>query len=369
MSPSTNKAVRVTHQLKTPTMNCPKEFLEIEAGRWKSRIASLSAEEAQELALRAQTAPLFAHAYSFHLNFRFGGMKPIDLLDIAAQHGMKGVKIHVEDGEEYSLLASPQDREAFGARARELGLIVHIETSETTREAMVDAIEIARTTGGVSVRCYPRYEATVSQIISKTIADLKLLWDLDPNGKLIFTLEQHEDLTSDELVRIIEEVANPHLSLLFDFGNMINAFERPLKALQKQSAYITEVHIKDCYVIPDRGGWAQTGTASGTGHLPFTDMLLDLLLLGEHEPQVTAFSLEEEAEYFAPAMRFPDEGNDPFIAHRTASLTPVNTDEIDQRLEKERKEATAQIDFVRGLLFDIEKRALASANQASGDDL
>lgn len=350
-------------------MNCPKEFLETEANLWEKKIANLPVAKARELAARARTAPLFVHAYSFHLNFRFGGMKPIDLLDIAADQGMKGVKIHVEDGEENSLLASPEDRRSFGKKARKLGLVVHIETSATTRDALVDAIEIARATGGVSVRCYPRYEATVSQIISKTIADLKLLTELDPDGKLLFTLEQHEDLTSSELAGVVETVANPRLSLLFDFGNMINAFERPLEALQKQSQYITEVHIKDCYVIPDRGGWAQIGSASGKGHLPFADILLALLLLGEDKPQVTAFALEEEAEYHAPAMRFPDEEHDPFIAFREASLTTVGAAEINQRLVREQREAFTQIEFVRDLLNNIEKKALIAADQMSGGNV
>ena len=58
-------------------------------------------------------------------------------------------------------------------------------------------------------------------------ADLRRLAAFDPASRLRYTLEQHEDLKSEELVQIIGAVANPRLSLLFDFGNMINAFELP----------------------------------------------------------------------------------------------------------------------------------------------
>ena len=59
-----------------------------DAEDWQRRIAALAPAEAARLAHRARTAPLFAHAYAFHLNFRFGGMVPTDLLTHAAAHGL-----------------------------------------------------------------------------------------------------------------------------------------------------------------------------------------------------------------------------------------------------------------------------------------
>jgi len=338
-------------------MSAPLGFVEPDHGTWRERLPQMSAEAAQDLALRARAAPLFAHAYSFHLNFRFGGMTPADLLQFAAAQGLKGVKIHVEDGEDNSLLARPDQRRAFGTVAAKLGIEVHIETSATEADALKDLIDIAKETGATSVRCYPRYEAHVSQIIATTIEDLKALVTLDPGRNLRVTLEQHEDLTSREMVQIVEAVRDPRLSLLFDFCNMVNAYERPLEALRAQSRYITEVHIKDCCVEADRGGWAQRGCVSGTGHMPFGDLLFDLLLLGEDRPQVTAFALEEEAGYFAPSMRFPDEAPDPLIRFRTASLTDIGPGDLAARLARERDEATAQVATVRALLAEIEQAA------------
>lgn len=346
-------------------MNAPPGFMEPDSGTWQTVISELASARAEELAHRAGNAPLFAHAYSFHLNFRLGGMLPVDLLEFAAAHGLKGVKIHVEDGEENSLLNRPEHRRIFGTRASELGLNVHIETSHTSTAALAELIRIAKETDATSIRCYPRYEARVSDIVSRTIKDLEKLGDLDPGRTLRVTLEQHEDLTSSELVHIVDSVADSGLSLLFDFGNMVNAHERPLEALRAQSKHITEVHIKDCLVEPDRCGWAQRGCVSGTGHIPFADLLLHLLLLGADRPQVTAFGLEEEVDYFAPAMRFPGEDTDPFIRFRTASLTDVGKHGIGERLIRERDEATAQIATVRALLTNIQQVALEAAAQPS----
>ncbi|WP_378940958.1 TIM barrel protein [Mesorhizobium sp. ANAO-SY3R2] len=329
---------------------------------WRQRINGLAPDARTRLVQRAEAAPLFAHAYAFHLNFRFGGMTPLDLAKFAHGQGLAGLKIHVVDGEAASLNAmSPGDLRAFGEQVARLGLEIHVETSTTERAGLSDAVARALAVGATSLRCYPLYEGRVSEIVSRTIEDLRLLQQLDPEGRLRFTLEQHEDLKSDELVRIVEAVDNPKLSLLFDFGNMINAYEMPLPALARQSRYITEVHVKDCFIKPDRGGWAHLACVSGEGHLPMHAMLVELLLLGKQRPQVLAFGLEEEEGYFAPALRWPAQGPDPFIAARTPSYTEIGATDLASRLRQETAAAQAQVQTIRSMLRDIAWQAQGSS--------
>lgn len=326
-----------------------------EPGRdWRSRVAALDADAAARLVQRARTAPLFAHAYAFHLNFRFGGLVPADLLAHAAAHGLAGVQIHVEDGEGASLAAmTPAALAAFGAEARRLGLAVHVETSSTGAEDLARTVAIAHAVGAKAMRCYPRHAGRVSTIIARTIDELRGLDALDPEGRLRFTLEQHEDLTSAELVQILQAVGNPRLGLLFDFGNMVNAGEPPLEALARQAPFLREVHVKDCLVLPDRGGWAHRACLSGEGHLPMAALMVELLLLGEEAPQVCAFGLEEEEDYFAPALRFAGEETDPIIPARSASFTDPGQGDLAARLHRERAAALRQLSVVRALLDEI----------------
>ena len=321
------------------------------------------------LAERAETAPLFAHAYAFHLNFRFGGMTPFDLAVFAHGHGLRGLKIHVSDGEDASLNAmSAGELRAFGERAKDLGLDVHVETSTTAPGGLSDAIQRSLAIGATSLRCYPLYEGRVSDIIGWTIDDLRRLRQFDPSGRLRVTLEQHEDLKSDELMRIVREVANPNLSLLFDFANMVNAWERPLVALERQAAFITDVHVKDCLIQSDRGGWAHLACATGQGELPLHAMFVELLLLGEQEPQVLAFGLEEEEGYFAPALRWPAQETDPFIAARAPSFTDPGPQSLGERLKREAVAAHAQVETVRGILREIAAEA-RRRNQTDGQNV
>ena len=107
-----------------------------------------------------------------------GSITPVDLLHSTHQHGTSGLKIHVEDGEERSLLSmNKSERRQFRGSAAQLGLRVHVETSSTARHDLEAAVAIARDIKAESVRCYSRYEGRVSEIIRKTIDDLRALRD------------------------------------------------------------------------------------------------------------------------------------------------------------------------------------------------
>lgn len=326
------------------------------------RLARLNAGDLRRLVTRIDAVPLFAHAYAHHLNLRFGEMSPFDLLVFAAEHRLSGVKIHVEDGENRSLLAmSAAERRRMGQAAAERGLKLHVETSSTERGELEAATSIAADIGAESIRCYPRYAGRVSDIMRRTIADLRILPELDPLSRFRYTLEQHEDLKSHELVEIVQAVANPRLSLLFDFGNMTNAYETPGAALNAMAPWVTEVHIKDVRILDDRGGWAHRACRSGEGDIDMPILLRDLLLLGGENPQVTAFALEEENGMYAPAYRFPDEGADPFIPARDPSVTELSPgDDLQVRLAQERQEAELQVEHVRDVLRDLRAGALAA---------
>ena len=327
----------------------------------------LSAQDAETLIRRIEGIALYTHAYSLHLNFRYGGFTPCDLLDFAAKHGHHGVKIHLEDGEEASLgRMDASSRARFAQKARQLGLDVHLEISETEVQSLRKAILVGHQTGATSIRCYPRYEGRVSDVIARAIEDLRHLQELDPVGQFLFTVEQPEDLTGAELVRIVEAVGNPNLSLMFDFTNMINAYEHPLDALRAMAAHITEVHIKDAKVVDDKGGWGQQCCRSGEGDIPQARLLMELLLLGKDEPQVRAFGLEEEVGYFSPAFRFPGEEQDPYIPHRALSETKLDPEaNLQELLAREVADAEHLCSHILKLLKQLRDHATDSLGATS----
>ncbi|HHQ6537742.1 TPA: sugar phosphate isomerase/epimerase family protein [Serratia fonticola] len=316
--------------------------------------------QANKILQRVADIPLYLHAYAFHLNMRMEKILPEDLLDIASQQRLKGVKIHVLDGESQSLgCASDEQLSHFGDKARQLGLDVHIETSASDAKTLDQAVAIALKSGASSVRFYPRYEGHLDDVMVKIAQDIQYIKQNYQHSGLSFTLEQHEDLKSHELMSLLAEADFPQISLLFDFANMINANEEPLPALAAMASKITQVHIKDAVITHEVKGLGHKACISGQGHLPFKELLLQLICLGENQPQVMAYGLEEEVDYYAPPFRFDGEDHNPWIPWREMSETPLPEQDINLRLDKELSDALQQINYVREILSELKQDALA----------
>ncbi len=316
--------------------------------------------QANKILQRVADIPLYLHAYAFHLNMRMEKILPEDLLDIASQQRLKGVKIHVLDGESQSLGCASDDQLGhFGDKARQLGLDVHIETSASDAKTLDQAVAIALKSGATSVRFYPRYEGHLDDVMVKIAQDIQYIKQNYQHSGLSFTLEQHEDLKSHELMSLLAKADFPQLSLLFDFANMINANEEPLPALAAMASQITQVHIKDAVITHEVNGLGHKACISGQGDLPFKELLLQLICLGENQPQVMAYGLEEEVDYYAPPFRFGGEDHNPWIPWREMSETPLPEQDIDLRLDKELSDALQQINYVREILSELKQDALA----------
>ncbi|WP_278810040.1 sugar phosphate isomerase/epimerase family protein [Obesumbacterium proteus] len=316
--------------------------------------------QATKILQRADNIPLYLHAYAFHLNMRVEKILPENLLDIASQHQLKGIKVHVLDGESQSLSCANDERlQQFGEKARRLGLDIHIETSASDAKTIDQAVAIAIKSGASSVRFYPRYEGHLDAVLAQIRQDIHYIKENYQHSGLTFTLEQHEDLKGHELVKLVNDADFPQLSLLFDFANMINANEEPLPALAAMAPNVTQVHIKDALIVREANGLGHKACISGQGDLPFKELLFQLVCLGEDKPQVIAYGLEEEVDYYAPPFRFQNEDNNPWIPWREMSETPLPNKELDVRLEKEFNDALNQITYVRNILQKLKQEAVA----------
>ncbi|MDH4584857.1 xylose isomerase [Pseudomonas sp. BN415] len=318
---------------------------------------ALTPDLAARLLARLESLRLFAHGYPLLTNLTHGRLKPEDLLDFAYRHELQGLSLHLLDGEENSLSQmSPTQLRAFADKARALGLDVHLEISSTRREDVDQVVGVAQAIGTRNIRVYSRYEGHLSRVMALIEADLQYIGQLANQHDLHFDFEQHEELKSGEIAQLLRQAGNPRLNALFDFGNMINACEQPLPALQALSPYIRQVHLKGVRIVPEQNGFGHYGVLHGSREddLPGARMLFELLMLGEHAPQVIAFILEQENHYIAPSFRQSDEAEDPFIPYREMSetlLPPGYT--ADRMMADEHRWANNQIRHVRGLLTEL----------------
>jgi sugar phosphate isomerase/epimerase len=325
---------------------------------------------ARQLLERLGQLRLFAHSYPLLANLNNGRLTPADMLDFAYRHELQGLSLHLLDGEENSLsqMAQAQLRE-FAEKANCLGLDVHLEISSTRKKDVDQVIAIAKTLGSHNIRVYSRYEGTLSGVMDIIESDLHYLAKQADEHDLFFDFEQHEELKSGEIAELLNRLNHPRLHALFDFGNMINACEAPLPALQTMAPHIRQAHLKGVRIVPEQNGFGHYGVLQGSDEddLPNARMLFELLMLGESTPQVIAFILEQENHYIAPAFRHIGEAADPFIPYREMSETALPPGfSLERMMVEEHRWANNQITYVRGLLAEFRTLAeLALANHAS----
>jgi sugar phosphate isomerase/epimerase len=326
---------------------------------------------ARRLLERLGQLRLFAHAYPLLTNLTHGRVTPADLLDFAYRHELQGLSLHLLDGEANSLSQmSPAQLQAFAAKAKALGLDVHLEISSTLKTDVDQVTAIALALGVRNIRVYSRYEGTLSRVMDVIETDLHYLAQQADAHDLNFDFEQHEELKSGEIAQLLNRLNHPRLHALFDFGNMINACEQPLEALRNLAPHIRQTHMKGVRIVPEHNGFGHYGVLQGSDEddLPGARMLFELLMLGDSSPQVIAFILEQENHYVAPAFRQRIEAADPFIAYREMSETPLpNGYSLEQMLADEHRWANNQVAYVRRLLAEF--RTLAELTLATSSNI
>ncbi|MGO4588529.1 sugar phosphate isomerase/epimerase family protein [Paenarthrobacter sp. 2TAF44] len=323
----------------------------------------LTDELARTLIQRIDAAPLFAHAYALLGNLTYGAYGPHDVLDFAHRHGLAGVCIHLLDGEDRSLSRMNEDQlRGFAERARHLGLSIHLEISTTLRADVDEAVRIAELLGVRHIRVYSRFAGTLTQVMNLIEQDLQRLAATADEHDLHFSFEQHEELRSSEIAELLNRLAHPRLHAMFDFGNMINACERPMDALSTLAPHILQAHLKGVQVLPEGDGFGHRGVLQGSpdDDLPGARMLFELLMLGETEPQVIALALEQENLYYAPAFRHANEGTNPYIPYRDLSTTGIPSGWTQEELlAAEPGWADHQVNYVKDLLKSLRDIAVA----------
>ena len=323
----------------------------------------LTDELALTLIDRIDSARLFGHAYALLGNLTYGDYGPYDVLEFAHRHRLAGVCIHLLDGEKRSLARmSDAQLRGFSEQVRSLGLTVHLEISTTMRADVDEVVRVAGILGVKHIRVYSRFEGQLSEVMIRIEQDLHRLARLADEHDLTFSFEQHEELRSTEIAELLRRVDHPRLHVMFDFGNMINACERPMDALLALAPHILQAHLKGVHVLPEGHGYGHRGVLQGSpdDDLPGARMLFELLMLGDNEPQVIALALEQENLYYAPAFRHSGEGEDPFIPYRELSTTGIPAGwSRDELLAAEPGWADDQVAYVKDLLMSLRDIAIS----------
>lgn len=156
------------------------------------------------------------------------------------------------------------------AAAAGLGLFLEYGTIGTDSRRLARELAIAERLGSPVLRTFAGFDrwhrrTQVPAEIRRTIAGLKRVRRMAEDHGIRIAVENHGDLTTDELLQVVRAVDSPWVGICLDVGNAMLTLEDPLAATAKMAPYAVTTHFKDYAMVPTNYGGKIAGVALGDG--------------------------------------------------------------------------------------------------------
>ena len=166
-------------------------------------------------------------------------------------------------------------------KADALGLYLELGTSGTNPDHLQNMVRAASVLGAAVVRTFvgaprPITAPRMETIISDAASQLGEVLPVCERYRVSLALENHQDLTTDELLRLLEIVDSPWLAVCFDTGNPLALLEDPMESARALGPLVRTVHLKDYQLCATPEGFSLIGCALGDGVVDLRG-IIDLL--------------------------------------------------------------------------------------------
>jgi len=118
-----------------------------------------------------------------------------------------------------------------------------------------------------------RTDVTWQEQLDATVAFLRSLAPVLRDHGSHLNVETHEEITSFELVRIVEAVGPDVIGITFDTANVVVRGESPIAAARRVSPYLRATHVRDIALVEAPDGLARMLLPVGDGVLDWPALL------------------------------------------------------------------------------------------------
>ena len=214
-------------------------------------------------------------SYSYHLAFGAHAdfepenkMSLFQFIERTAELGLDGFQIdpmhleHRDDGYLGEILSLKKEKNLF----------LEYGTIGIEAENLANELDICLKLESPVLRTFigfDRYDKSVriKQEIERSIDQLTRIKARAEAVDVRIAIENHGDVTSDELVAIIQQVDSPNIGICLDLGNSMMTLEEQLRAATKMAPYAFTTHFKDYAVGMTNYGFKVFGVALGDGNI------------------------------------------------------------------------------------------------------
>lgn len=104
--------------------------------------------------------------------------------------------------------------------------------------------DVMRVVGSSLMFRHEPHEPQINALVKMFKTAVKVAEDF----QVKLAVENHIDFTSDEILRLLEEVDSPFFGLNFDTGNFLRLLDDPIAGMEKLAPYTLATHVKDLMV-------------------------------------------------------------------------------------------------------------------------
>ena len=214
-------------------------------------------------------------SYSFHLAFGrhadFSPAKPItlfDFIDRVHDLGFDGFQVDPQ----HVISDDPAYLDQVREKADAHGLFIEAGAMGCEENEIRRGMNRCRHWRSPILRTFigfDRYspEALVDKELDRAFNNLcKMVPELEQAG-VVLAIENHGDVTSTELVRLVRELDSPNIGICLDVGNTLCVLEDPVQAVTRMAPFAVSTHFKDYRVSMTNDGCRIYGVALGQGVL------------------------------------------------------------------------------------------------------
>jgi sugar phosphate isomerase/epimerase len=155
-------------------------------------------------------------------------------------------------------------------KAEALGLYVELGTAGTNPDHLQNMVRTAHVLGASIVRTFlgrprPASPKDLERLLAAAAAEILQVMPLCERYGVSLAVENHQDLTTGELLSLLQHVDNPWLGVCFDTANPLAVMEDPLESARAFGSLVKTVHLKDFQVAARQNGFCLVGCALGEG--------------------------------------------------------------------------------------------------------
>jgi sugar phosphate isomerase/epimerase len=197
---------------------------------------------------------------------------PSQLMDQAIVVGLEGVELPAS-------LMQGEDAAAVAHYALERGLFMTLETEGYDPGKLASVIDLGVRLGAGTVRTMVggarlggdrrplagRWQSFLQEIL----AGLRQATLNAERAGVNLTLENHQDLASEELLWLCESIGSQRFGITLDTGNPLATAEEPVNFARRVAPYVKNVHVKDYQVYMSNEGYRLVRCPLGQGVVDF----------------------------------------------------------------------------------------------------